>query len=186
VLLTPSERIFDLLGQGIKSDDSAWLAHVSDGTTLIARVPQSLAAMDAVAAQEPGTRLVFVGLCGGLAGRSVGEVVAVSQSWALNGECYPAQLVPVGCPAVTNVQAASLLAAGARHTALADRAQTVDLEVGGVLGQASASGIRAGALLVVSDLNHQPGVFDSDLNAIDGALRRACTTALSVAEGTVS
>lgn len=182
VLLTPSTRMFDILAERRMRDAAGWLAHVRDGATLVAQVPQSLAVMDAVAAQEPGTRLVFVGLCGGLSDRRVGEVVAVSESWALNGERYRAALLPVELPTATNVQAASLLAAQACHAELVGRAQTVDLEVGGVLGQARASGVRAGALLVVSDLNRDPGVFDSDLDAIDSALHRACVTALSVAD----
>lgn len=179
VLFTPSSRLFRILAERAVQRDTGWLRHAVRGDTLVAQVPQSLAVMDAVAAQEPGARLVFVGLCGGLAGVRVGDVVTVSASRALDGALYRSGLVAPGLPEVTNVQAPCLLAGASAHEVLAGVGQTVDLEVGSVLGQAAASGVPAAAVLVVSDLNHDPGVFDSDLAGIDTALRTACATAVT-------
>lgn len=187
VLITPSSRLFGLLCSDRAIEGRrGWLDCRRYGDCVVALAPQSLAVMDIVAAQEPGSRLVFIGLCGGLADVAVGDVVAVSTSQALDGRCYPSSCAVPGLRSVTNIQVPSLLYGASGHDWLAGQAATVDLETGAVLAQASASGVDAAAVLVVSDLNRAPGVFAGNLDDIAPSLRVACEAAWACAEGSRS
>lgn len=180
VIITPMRTIHRSLRQADEGGElTGWLQAITIGAARAVLCPPGTGVTDVVAAQEPGSTIVLVGLCGALADIPIGSVLIVERARTPDGAWHRPGL-PIeeaSLRSVSNVQVSSLIESFQRHDELRLVAETVDMECGSVLATAERCGVRAAAILVVSDRNRDPGVFDSRIEKLWGPISAACDVA---------
>ncbi len=173
VFLTPSSLMFRHLSIGMNVG-GGWWSSARFENIMLAHIPQGSAAIDAVAALEPGSKITFLGMCGALRQHAVGTIFEPEQAYLEHRSycrTHPAERRFTSVRIVTVPALAFSLSDAENLAAMHDLA---DMETGHIFSTAAHLEMPVRAFVVVSDcLPDRPFYsVDADAGTVAGTVRR--------------